>query len=99
MLGEGEAAIAAADRYRFLAQLIVTIGNDNGSSKGQVAGILRRYARWVRISLRMLAENQTVPTIHGGSPEYPVLGMSEGMPLWEPNPIPPGWNEESDVDR
>lgn len=96
LLGQGEAAQTAADRYRRLVQLVFTAANDNHLDEERSASTLRSYARWVRISLRMLAESETVPPIHGGSPEYPQLGLPEHVPVWQPNPAPPGWNEELD---
>jgi hypothetical protein len=57
---------------------------------------LRNYARWVRISLVMLAEDGAVPPIAGGSPEVPLSGLAEHMPAWLPHPVPPGWTDEPD---
>jgi hypothetical protein len=94
---DGEAKIVA-ERYRQLVQLIHAVANDNGSDRGWLASTLKAYARWVRITLRMLAENQTVPPIHGGSPEIPLLGIPADQPIWQPNPIPPGWNDELDAE-
>ena len=96
LLGGDDAAQTVAERYRQLVQLIYAVANDNGSDRGWLAATLKAYARWVRITLRMLAENQTVPPIHAGSPEIPLLGIPADMPFWQPNPIPPGWNEELD---
>ena len=98
LLGQGEAAQIAAGRYRHLVQLILTVANDNGPDEERQTGTLRSYARWVRISLRALAENGSVPLIYGGSPEYPQLGLPEHMPVWQPNPAPTGWNEEIDAE-
>ncbi len=59
---------------------------------------LRHYAMWVRITLRALAESEEVPPIYGGSAEAPLLGLPEHMPAWVPNPVPDGWNDETEVD-
>lgn len=59
---------------------------------------LLNYSRWVRISLRMLAENETVPPIYGGTPELPILGLADHMPAWLPHPLPPRWEEEAVID-
>lgn len=97
-LGAGEAAEEAADRYRSLVQLVVSAAKDGSSDEEQTTATLGAYARWVRISLRMLAENGTVPPINGGTPARPILGLPKNMPIWQPSPVPPGWNEEIDTE-
>ena len=98
LLGADNAAQEAATRYRFLVDLVRTASKDNSSDRERLAGTLQSYARWVKISLRMLTESQTVPMIQGGSPEYPLLDVPDDMPLWRPNPVPPGWHEEADTE-
>ena len=98
LLAPGEAAQAAADRYRRLVKLVHDAAKDNNANEERQAATLRAYARWVRISLRTLAEDGTVPPINGGSPEYPLLDLPDRMPTWCPNPGPPGWNDELDAE-
>jgi len=98
LLGADNAAQEAAARYRFFVGLVRAAAKDNSSDRERLAGTLRSYARWLKISLRMLAENQTVPMIQDGSTEYPVLGVPDDMPQWQPSPIPPGWHEEADTE-
>ena len=82
-LGDGSEVQEAAARYRILVQLVVTAANDSGTDEERNAAALRSYARWVKISLRMLAADGRVPPIDGGSPEHPVLGMADHMPRGE----------------
>lgn len=98
MLGAGEAAETAVERYRSLIRLVDEAALGDGSIPDRDVDTLRNYARWVRISLRMLAENETVPPIYGGSAEFPLLSLADHMPAWQPNPIPPGWDGEAEVD-
>ena len=70
------------------------VANDEYGDAERLVGLLRNYARWVRISLRMLAADGSVPRVHDGSPEYPRLGGDGDVPLWQPNPLPPGWYEQ-----
>lgn len=51
---------------------------------------MRNYARWVLISLRMLAEDETVPQISRGHQEGPG-SPGEDDSVWNPEPLPPGW--------
>jgi hypothetical protein len=97
LLGTSDAAKAAADRYYQLVRLVYkAIGTVTTPSRD--VNTLLNYSRWVRISLRMLAENETVPPIYGGSPELPILGLPDHMPAWLPHPLPPTWEEEAVVD-
>lgn len=98
MLGSGEAAQSAADRYRRLVRLVDEVALGSAQLPDRDIDSLRHYAMWVRITLRTLAASETVPTIYGGSAETPLLGLAEHMPAWLPNPIPDGWNDESEVD-
>ncbi len=97
MLGTGEAAEAAADRCRTLVRLVDEAARLHPFPDRDL-DTLRNYARWVLISLRTLAEDETVPPIYGGSPERPLLGLAEHMPAWLPNPIPAGWNDIAEAD-
>jgi hypothetical protein len=97
MLGASDAARRASDRYGRLVQLVYqATGTPFLSSRD--TDTLLNYSRWVRISLRTLADNETVPLIQGGSPEYPLLGLAEHMPAWVPHPLPAGWDDEADID-
>jgi len=62
-----------------------------GSVPDRDVDTLLNYATWVRITLRMLVDEEAVPPIYGGSPEYPQLGLADQMPAWTPHPLPPGW--------
>lgn len=57
MLGTGAAAEEAAHRYRTLVQLVDEAASMSPFSD-QDEGSLLNYARWVQISLRMLAETR-----------------------------------------
>jgi hypothetical protein len=98
MLGSGEAAQSAADRYRRLVRLVDETALGSARLPDRDIDSLRHYAMWVRITLRMLAASEIVPQVYGGSAESPLLGLAEHMPAWLPNPIPDGWNDETEVD-
>lgn len=100
MLGRGDAAAEAATRYRSLVKLVEDLARSrlDGAVTDRDVRALRNYARWVRISLAVLAEDGTVPPIAGGSPEVPLPGLAEHMPPWLPHPVPPGWTDEPDDD-
>lgn len=98
MLGGGEAAQSAADRYRRLVKLVDEAALRSTPLPDRDIDSLRHYAMWVRVTLRMLATTETVPPIYGGSADTPLLGLAEHMSAWLPNPIPDGWNDESEVD-
>lgn len=100
MLGRGDAAAEAAARYRSLVRLVEDLAHRHLTGPGGDRDVraLRNYARWVRISLVMLAEDGTVPPIAGGSPEVPLPGLAEDMPAWLPHPVPSGWTDEPDDD-
>jgi len=98
MLGSGEAAQTAADRYRQLVRLVDEAALSSDRLPGRDVDSLRHYAMWVRITLRTLAASETVPPIYGGSAQAPLLGLAEHMPAWMPNPAPDGWNDEVEVD-
>ena len=76
LLGPGDAADRAAERYRALVRLA-----DEAALTGSVTDrdidTLLNYATWVRIILRMLLDEEAVPPIYGGSPEYPQLGLAD----------------------
>jgi hypothetical protein len=98
MLGRDHAADEAAARYRCLAKLIESLARSQQAAKPERerdVRTVRNYARWVRISLGMLAEDGSVPQIHGGSAQSPLLGLAD-MPAWLPDPLPPGWLDEQD---
>lgn len=95
LLGDGDAARKAGERYRLLVRL-VDQATLTAERRDRDIDTMLNYATWVRISLRMLADNETVPEIVGG-PDQPVLGMAEHMPLWAPEPRPPGWDDELEV--
>ena len=97
LLGTSDAAKTAADRYYHLVQLVYEASNKVNTSSRDVETLLN-YSRWVRISLRMLTDNETVPSIYGGSPEFPVLGLADHMPAWLPHPLPPMWGDEASAD-
>ena len=97
MLGSGEAAQSAADRYRRLVTLVNEVALGPARLPDRDIDSLRHYAMWIRITLRTLAASETVPTIYGGSAEAPLLGLAEHMPAWLPHPIPDGWDDESEV--
>jgi len=97
MLGTSDAAKTAADRYCHLVRLVFEASGKIVLTSRDVDTLLN-YSRWVRISLRMLAEDEIVPSIHGGSAESPILGLAEHMPSWLPTPIPPRWDEEETID-
>lgn len=96
LLGFGEAAQKAAERYRVLVRLV-----DEAALTEQVTDrdvdTLLNYATWVRITLRVFAEDETIPPIYGGSPERPQLGLVDDMPSWTPHPLPPEWEDETAV--
>jgi hypothetical protein len=98
MLGGEEAPQSAADRYRRLVRLVDEVALGSTRLPERDIDSLRHYAMWVRITLRTLVASETVPPIYGGSAEAPLLGLAEHMPAWLPNPIPDGWNDESEVD-
>jgi hypothetical protein len=100
VLGRDDEAEEAAARYRYLVKLVEDLARKQPArpeGKRDVRAV-RNYARWARISLRMLADDGTVPPIHGGSAQFPVLGLAEDMPAWLPHPLPPGWVDEADDD-
>jgi hypothetical protein len=92
MLGTSEAAEKAAGRYRTLARLVDEAASEFSSAYDRDLKSLRNYARWVLLSLRMLAEDETVPPFSEGAPPYPMLGLGDGMPVWRPDPIPVRWD-------
>lgn len=67
MLGTSAAAEAAAERYRTLVRLVDEAARTHPFPDRDLV-TLRNYARWVLISLRTLAENETVPP-NPGAPE------------------------------
>lgn len=69
----------AAERYRALVRLVDEAARTSPVPDRDIDALLN-YATWVRISLRMLAVDESVPTIRGGSPEYPLLGLAAHMP-------------------
>ena len=72
--------------------------SESSSTQDRDIKSLKNYARWVLLSLRMLAENETVPPFSEGAPPYPMLGVEDGMPVWRPDPIPARWDAaEADV--
>jgi hypothetical protein len=71
MLGTSEAAELAAGRYRRLAWLVDEAASESSSTQDRDIKSLKNYARWVLLSLRMLAENETVPPFSEGAPPYP----------------------------
>jgi hypothetical protein len=97
MLGTGNAAEAAADRYRTLLRLLVEASNDRFDSHypDRDRDTLRHYARWALISLSNLAENETVPQPAPGC-VTPQVGSD--LPAWLPDPLPPGWDEMGQAD-
>lgn len=97
MLGTGEAAEQAADRYRTLVRLLDE-ATRTAPFPDRDRDTLRNYARWVLISLRTLADSETVPSISGGSAQRPMLGLADHMPAWLPYPIPPGWDDIAEAD-
>lgn len=98
MLGRDDVGAVAAARYRYLVKLVEDLARHRPEKPKRDVRTLRNYARWVRISLRELAEDGAVPPIYGGSPEFPLLGLAEEMPPWLPHPLPPGWTDELDHD-
>ena len=97
MLGASDAAREAAVRYRHLVRLVdqATLGS---SWSDRDADSLSNFATWVRISLRSLAEDETVPPIRSGAPEGPEpQSGDESPPVWKPDPLPPDWEDESRV--
>jgi len=96
MLGTGVAAEAAADRYRTLVRLVDEAARMHPFPDRDLE-TLRNYARWVLVSLRTLADDETVPPNVQG-PERPMLGLAEHMPAWLPSPIPPGWDDIAGAD-
>jgi hypothetical protein len=98
MLGTGEAAEAAADRYRTLVRLVDEAAHTEARAfPDRDMAALRNYARWVLISLRTLAEDETMPPNYGG-PVRPLFGLAAHMPAWLPDPIPPGWDDIAEAD-
>lgn len=95
MLGGAGAARQAAERCRQLVRLVDEAARTTGLQDRDVDSLLN-FGTWVRISLRMLAGDETVPPICGESAESPVLGQVD-LPPWVPNPLPPEWNEETAV--
>lgn len=89
MLGTGEAAEQAAGRYGMLLIMVDDAASADSFSDRDKAS-LRNYARWVLISLRMLAEDETVPQISKGHRESPGSPWEDGS-VWDPEPLPPGW--------
>jgi len=96
MLGPSEAAAKATERYLELVRLVDDAALRESAPDRDVDTLLN-YATWVRITLRMLADDDAVPPIYGGSPDYPQLGLAEHMPAWTPHPLPPGWDHETAV--
>jgi hypothetical protein len=96
LLGSGDAAEKAAERYRALVRLVDEAAL-TGSVPDRDVDTLLNYATWVRITLRMLVDEEAVPPIYGGSPEYPQLGLADQMSPWTPHPLPPGWDVETAV--
>jgi hypothetical protein len=97
MLGTGKAAEVAAGRYRRLADLVDDAASEGSSTQDRDIRSLKNYARWVLITLRMLAENETVPPFTEGARAYPSLGDEEVKRAWRPDPIPAQW-ESPEVD-
>lgn len=98
MLGTSETAELAAGRYRTLARLVDDAASEFSSTHDRDLASLRNYARWVLITLRTLAEDETVPPFSEGARPYPMLGVEDGMPVWQPDPIPTRWDvAEADV--
>jgi hypothetical protein len=98
VLGPGDAAAAAADRYRYLVKLVDDLANNEPTEAERAVRTLRNYATWVRISLIMLAEDGAVPPIYGESAKFPLLRPAQHMPVWLPNPLPLRWVDEADAD-
>jgi hypothetical protein len=96
MLGTGDAAVTAADRYRQLVRLVDEAALTTPHRDRDVDALLN-FATWVRITLRMLADDEIIPSIYGGAAETPVLGSGDSMPAWTPSPLPPEWVDEVSV--
>jgi len=96
MLGQDDAARQAAERCRQLARLVDEAALTSGLHDRDVDSLLN-FGTWVRISLRMLADNGTVPPISDESAEVPLLSAAPGTPGWIPKPLPPDWEDETRV--
>jgi hypothetical protein len=81
MLGQDDAARQAAERCRLLVRLVDEAALISGLKDRDVDSLLN-FGTWVRISLRMLADDGTVPPIGDESAKVPLLGAAAGTSAW-----------------
>ncbi|WP_143448912.1 hypothetical protein [Kineosporia sp. A_224] len=86
-----------AARYRTLAHLVLTAYEMElvqDDVQVRIAGDLRNYAKYVRLSLHALIDGSEIP------PDEipPRLERSRDGGHWHPTNVPPNWAAEADLD-
>ncbi|MBI4943974.1 MAG: hypothetical protein HY830_24805 [Actinobacteria bacterium] len=84
-------------RYRTLAHLVLTAYEMElvpDDVKSRIAGDLRNFSKYVRLSLQALIDDTEIP------PEEipPRLDRSRDGGHWHPTNVPPNWAAEADLD-
>jgi cbb3-type cytochrome oxidase subunit 3 len=97
MLGTGEVAEEAAERYRTLVRLFDEASRIKTVTDHDLIA-LRYYCRWVVLTLRTLAEDETVPPLYPGAARRPEFGVTDYKLIWKPVPWPPGWQDIAGAD-